>query len=124
MGYGVPNPTPDYGAAVGGSPRPGPSAVAGFGRRLVAGLIDAAIAAVGFVVILFLVAIAFGLAGADDQTMQSDLPLWIIFGLWVAFGWFYAALLESSAAQATLGKLVPGRSAVRDAASHGRTRGR
>jgi uncharacterized RDD family membrane protein YckC len=106
MGYGIPNATPDYGGAVGGSPRPDQTAVAGVGRRLVAGLIDGGIVVIGFVVILFLVAFFLGAAGADDQTIQSDLPFWITFGLWVAFGWFYAALLESSSAQATLGKMA------------------
>jgi uncharacterized RDD family membrane protein YckC len=106
MGYSVPNQTPDYGAALGASSQPRSSAAAGIGRRLLAGLIDAVILAVGFLVCLFIVGFSFGIAGADDQTMQSDLPLWIAIGLWLAFGWFYTSLLESSPAQATLGKMA------------------
>jgi uncharacterized RDD family membrane protein YckC len=86
--------------------RPEQNAVAGVGRRLVAGLIDGGIFVVGFVVILFLVAFFMGFAGASDQMIQSDLPNWITFGLWLTFGWFYSSLLESSSAQATLGKMA------------------
>jgi len=106
MAYGFPNQTPDYGASVGGSPQPRSSAAAGVGRRLLAGLIDGVILAVGFLVCLFIVGFSMGVAGADDQTMQSDGPLWIAIGLWLAFGWFYTSLLESSPAQATLGKMA------------------
>jgi hypothetical protein len=45
-------------------------------------------------------------AGASEQTLQSDSTTWIAFGVWVVFGWLYSALLESSRAQATLGKMV------------------
>lgn len=86
--------------------QPEPNAAAGVGRRLVAGLIDGAIFIVGYVVVLVLVAFFMGFAGADDQTLASDLPIWIAFGLWLASGWFYSALLESSSAQATLGKMA------------------
>jgi uncharacterized RDD family membrane protein YckC len=86
----------------------GPNPVAGVGRRLVAGLIDTVLLVVGLVVILFLVAFFMGAAGASDQTIQSDLPLWITLGLWVVFGWLYSALLESSPAQASLGKMALG----------------
>jgi uncharacterized RDD family membrane protein YckC len=86
--------------------QPEPNPVAGVGRRLVAGLIDGVIFLVGYVVILFLVAFFMAFFGADDQTIQSDLPNWIAFGLWLAFGWIYSALLESSSAQATLGKMA------------------
>jgi uncharacterized RDD family membrane protein YckC len=87
-------------------PQPEPNTFASVGRRLVAGLIDAVLMVVGFVVILFLVAFFMGVAGADEQTMQSDLLFWITFGLWVVFGWMYSALLEGSSVQATLGKLA------------------
>src|SRR5438105_15544242 len=108
MGYDAPFPnlTPDSGAAVGASSRRDPAAVAGIGRRLVAGLIDGAIFVVGILASLILVGFAFGLAQADEQTMNSDLPFWIAFGLWLAFLWFYSALLEGSSAQATLGKMA------------------
>jgi uncharacterized RDD family membrane protein YckC len=86
----------------------GPNPVAGVSRRLVAGLIDIVLMMVGLVVILFLVAFFMGAAGASDQTIQSDLPIWITLGLWVVFGWLYAALLESSPAQASLGKMALG----------------
>ena len=87
-------------------PEPQPNAFAGVGRRLLAGLIDAVLMLVGFVVILFLVGFVMGAAGADDQTLQSDLLFWIALGLWLFFGWIYSALLEGSSAQATLGKLA------------------
>ena len=89
-----------------GSPPPRASAVAGIGRRLVAGLIDGAIFIVGFVVSLAVVAFIMGFAGASDEAIQSDLASWIAVGLWLAFVWFYSALLESSPAQATLGKMA------------------
>jgi uncharacterized RDD family membrane protein YckC len=88
-------------------PEPNPNRVAGVGRRLVAGLIDGVIFAVGYVVILVLVAFFIGVFGSG-QDIQGDLPFWITFGLWLAFGWFYFSLLESSSAQATLGKLALG----------------
>ena len=87
-------------------PQPEPNAFAGVGRRLVAGLIDAALMVVGFVVIVFLVYFFMAVAGANDQTLSSDLPFWITVGLWVVFAWIYSALLEGSSARATLGKLA------------------
>ncbi len=107
MGYSLPNQTPDYGATL-GSTQPGRVKVAALGRRLVAGLIDAAIIAVAFPVILVVVAFSFGAAGADDQMMKSDLPIWIVFGVWVVSAWLYSSLLESSRTQATLGKRALG----------------
>lgn len=86
--------------------QPATNAVAGVGRRLVAGLIDAVIMVVAIVVILFMVAFVMGAAGADDKTLQSDLPFWLTVGIWVVFVWLYSALLESSQAQATLGKMA------------------
>jgi uncharacterized RDD family membrane protein YckC len=80
--------------------------VAGFGRRLVAALIDLVLMIVGYLVIVFLLAFFMTAAGASEQTLQSDSTTWIAFGVWVVFGWLYSALLESSRAQATLGKMV------------------
>jgi uncharacterized RDD family membrane protein YckC len=61
--------------------QPEPNAVAGVGRRLVAGLIDTVLMVIGFVVILFLVAFFMGAAGASDQEIQGDGPFWLTFGL-------------------------------------------
>jgi uncharacterized RDD family membrane protein YckC len=99
-----PNTTPSYGAGIGGTPRHDTSAVAGVGRRLVAGLIDAGILVVALFVLLVLVGVFLGFFGFDDSATQSG--VWIAFGLWVAFGWLYSALLEGSSAQATVGKLA------------------
>ncbi len=97
--------------------QPATNAVAGVGRRLVAGLIDAVIMVVAIVVILFMVAFVMGAAGADDKTLQSDLPFWLTVGIWLVFVWLYSALLESSQAQATLGKMAL-RVQVADSAGH------
>jgi uncharacterized RDD family membrane protein YckC len=94
MGYAIPN------TAL------ATASVAGIGRRLVAGLIDAALIVLGFLVVQFMVGFFLGLAGADDQTIQSDATFWVGIGLWAAFAWSYSSLLESSAAQATLGKMA------------------
>jgi uncharacterized RDD family membrane protein YckC len=87
-------------------PQPEPNAVAGVGRRLVAGLIDLVLMIVALVVVLFVVAFVMAAGGASDQTIQSDQTNWIIIGIWVVFVWLYSALLESSPAQGTLGKMA------------------
>jgi len=85
---------------------PAANSVAGAGRRLVAGLIDMVLSTVALVAIVFLVAFVMASVGASDQTIQSDQSNWIIIGIWVVFVWLYSALLESSPAQATLGKMA------------------
>jgi len=90
---------------------------ASFGRRLLAWLIDATVAVVAYIVLLFMVAFVMGAAGADDQAIQSSLPEWLAFAAWIGFLWIYSATFESSRRQGTPGKLAL-RIAVTDASGN------
>lgn len=81
---------------------------AGFWRRVVASIIDSIITAIAFVIIGAGLALSAGesvsrtLAGEDG--FNAPYAVLNIFSL--VGGWLYSALMESSAKQATLGKMA------------------
>jgi uncharacterized RDD family membrane protein YckC len=94
---------------------------AGFWRRVLAFIIDAIILSIAGGVINFALTLIFGLFGLaiDPKTMDANDPAtqrtvmilgYAILGTMVPVNvvgqWLYFALMESSAAQATLGKMV------------------
>jgi len=83
---------------------------AGFWRRLGAALIDGIISTVAAYAVLFIVATIFGTSvGWEDPSTGQDIAMLIlIWMLWIAIPWIYWAAMESSAMQATPGKMAVG----------------
>ena len=85
------------------SPLRAAASYAGFWRRFAAAFIDGIVQAVGGLIVGFV----FGLVyGASTGTAEGAEFLGNIIG--IIMGWLYAALFESSAKQATLGKMALG----------------
>jgi uncharacterized RDD family membrane protein YckC len=81
----------------------GTSMYAGFWRRVVAAILD------GFVLGIVTVPLSLALGAGDDIGSNSGMyysPA--ASSLLTALGWLYAALMESSSKQATLGKMAMG----------------
>lgn len=98
-------------------PLPAPHDVvpAGFLRRWAALFLDQLILSAGFYALMFVVIFAIGIGGGFEslESMDSDdPPAWVIalyFGttlIYVVVAGLYYSLMESSAAQATLGKMA------------------
>jgi uncharacterized RDD family membrane protein YckC len=90
---------------------------AGFWKRLVAYIIDSALlGTVGFIVSLpFLGLVGIGAMSAHDEPeaaagviMAAVGAYLIVLGAMAVVGWLYFALMESSGAQGTLGKMALG----------------
>lgn len=88
---------------------PGAQAVyAGFWLRVAAYLVDAVILTAAYFVLV--IAMAFGLLAGGAQSELAESML-VVLGIWllsIAIPWLYVALMESSAKQATLGKMACG----------------
>ena len=85
---------------------------AGFGKRLLAAVVDAIILNVGLFVIglvigLILMAAGTTAAGIEDPDVQNGIDL-IVKILSIFVTWLYFAMMEISARQGTLGKMVIG----------------
>jgi uncharacterized RDD family membrane protein YckC len=81
----------------------GTSMYAGFWRRVVAAILD------GLVVSIVTVPLTLALGGGDDIGSNSGMyysPA--ASSISILLGWLYAALMESSSKQATLGKMAMG----------------
>lgn len=81
----------------------GTSMYAGFWRRVVAAILD------GLVVSIVTVPLTLALGGGDDIGSGSGMyssPA--ASSISIVLGWLYAALMESSSKQATLGKMAMG----------------
>lgn len=96
-------------------PSPGPAVeYAGFWLRVVATIIDGLILGVVFIVlIIVLVLFAAVVSGVSDARKLEDNPIVILFvllfyALSIVLPWLYAAYMESSSWQATLGKKMLG----------------
>ena len=74
---------------------------AGFWRRLVAVFMDGIILRIGGSIVGYIVGLAFGTAGGSEQGAAIVAALISLIG-----GWLYYTLMESSAKQATLGKMA------------------
>lgn len=92
----VPN---TYAAAAGAPPVQAAQSYAGFGRRLVALVIDGII----LVIVNSIVRFALGTTVSDSTTLTS-----ISFVVQVVLGWIYAATLISSGNQGTFGQMLLG----------------
>lgn len=79
---------------------------AGFWKRLAAYIIDFVVIAVIFVIIGFFLA-AFGSVDVEQDLATADFGSRIDWGS-IVITWLYFALMESSAKQATLGKMALG----------------
>jgi len=78
---------------------------AGFWRRVLAAIVDSLILLVPMIAVMYVFGILDGLFESPDT--RAPLPLgFVVFSLVV--GWGYKALLESSAMQATPGKMALG----------------
>jgi uncharacterized RDD family membrane protein YckC/Tfp pilus assembly major pilin PilA len=90
---------------------PGPSVYAGFWIRVGATLIDQFILSAAYFVLVFVGVFAFagftGLADSPDPMQALGFVL-LVWGVLLAGPWLYAALMESSARQGTVGKLACG----------------
>ena len=95
---GRPTPLDDYGTAVPGTP-------ASFGARLAAHVIDSILGLFGSIAAGVLTGAVWGLSGADAD---SAAPGFLGAAVGMLVGWLYYALMESSARQATLGKMALG----------------
>ncbi len=88
-----------------------PARFGGFWIRVGATIIDAILVQVVVIPLSFMVGIFIGVAGVAAHSVGAELQLvssavGAIIGL--AGGWLYSAAMESSARQATLGKMVFG----------------
>jgi len=90
---------------------------AGFWKRFVARLLDSMIIGLSSLIVLLVVGIftgiGFGISAMSVENWEDIVPVVIVlFGLYgvvlVCITWLYYALLESSARQATVGKMVMG----------------
>lgn len=80
---------------------------AGFWLRVLAGLVDSMILAIGLAVVALVVGSTMGVVYADQAS--PEVPFYETLGLIGLVGtWSYFVLMESSARKATLGKLVLG----------------
>jgi uncharacterized RDD family membrane protein YckC len=88
---------------------PGAQAVyAGFWLRVAACLVDGVVLTAAYFVLVF--ALAFGLLAPGPEPKLAESMI-VVLGVWllsVAIPWLYVALMESSAKQATLGKMACG----------------
>jgi len=91
-----------------------PAAVeyAGFWKRLAAALIDGILLIGTYFVLTFLFSFIYYSVTGDDEEEMSDATATVIgYTAWAAvamLGWLYYAFMESSAKQATLGKMALG----------------
>jgi uncharacterized RDD family membrane protein YckC len=87
-----------------------PVEYAGFWRRLAAHLIDGLLLGVAWFVVLVAIRTTYlGVTGRESEEMPHSTRDAIVFLSWAAsaiLGWLYYALMESSAKQATLGKMA------------------
>jgi uncharacterized RDD family membrane protein YckC len=84
-------------------------AYSGFWRRVGASVIDwMLLSAISFVVNIVAALLAGQLAGGDISTTAAVISMVISLGFWLLVPWLYFSLFESSAQQATLGKLAVG----------------
>lgn len=99
------------GGALAAAPAEDPALFAGFWLRVAAVVIDAVVLTAAYMVLLVVLSLgAVGMAlgtngqpGAAAPMLGNLLLLWIA---WLAIPWLYTALFESSARQATPGKLA------------------
>jgi len=91
---------------------PTPVQYAGFWRRLAAYLIDGLLLAVAWFAMLVVIRTTYlALTGQESEDLSDGARDTIVFLSWVAaaiVGWLYCAAMESSAKQATLGKIALG----------------
>jgi uncharacterized RDD family membrane protein YckC len=81
---------------------------ASFGQRFIAYLIDSILMAVIFLPVGFILGAVLAVSGLEnDEVLTTGISLFINFLSLIAT-WFYSAILESSAWQATLGKKIFG----------------
>ena len=80
---------------------------AGFWRRALSWLIDAALAFATWIVLLIVFAFIGGLVGASDAALNDASGWPLAISLLVAV-WLYSTLLEASRRRATIGKLGVG----------------
>jgi len=91
-----------------------PAAVqyAGFWKRLAAALIDGVLLTIAYFVAAFTLGFVYGaVTGGGDDEMSDAAASILAYVAWAAtaiLGWLYYALMESSAKQATLGKMALG----------------
>jgi uncharacterized RDD family membrane protein YckC len=91
-----------------------PAAVeyAGFWKRLAAALIDGILLIGTYFVLTFLFSfVYYSVTGDDEEEMSDATATVIMYTAWAAvamLGWLYYAFMESSAKQATLGKMALG----------------
>ena len=92
-------------------PAPAPShAYAGFGRRFAAYVIDTVLLCIGVVILFVLVQlfVILGLVSSGQQLTDESYigTLLVLSGILIVLVWLYYAGLESSAWQATIGKVL------------------
>jgi uncharacterized RDD family membrane protein YckC len=106
--------SPTAGVPETGAPRafPVPVEYAGFWKRLAAGLIDGALLFVAYLAAAFVMGFIYGAITLDEGDEMSDATAnAIAYVAWagtMVLGWLYCALMESSAKQATLGRMALG----------------
>jgi uncharacterized RDD family membrane protein YckC len=85
---------------------------AGFWKRLAAALIDGILLIGTYFVLTFLFSfVYYSVTGDDEEEMSDATATVIMYTAWAAvamLGWLYYAFMESSAKQATLGKMALG----------------
>lgn len=82
-------------------------AYAGFWRRVAARFIDTIITNICFAVIVFIFGIIMAAGGTDDPDVLKIRVL-LLGSIFIVVGWMYYAVMESSPAQGTLGKMALG----------------